>query len=190
MTKDGPIWLRYLEERTPSWFRKLEICLLARLTAKAFQKVSFRFNDIPDMPSLLGTTAAEALALYRDYTAASLKNHPKEEQTVLRESLHTRAFRLGRMLSRLPGLQKEGAKKRLVFLLYRNIAITLEGDLPGNLTVPACSFASAYTPEVCFVMSGLDAGVIEGIFGGGTLSFSKRLTEGAPACHAVLQTGE
>ena len=57
-------------------------------------------------------------------------------------------------------------------------------EIVWHIRIPYCSFAAAYTPLICHVMSGLDAGIICGIFGGGRLVFDYRLTEGRCACRA------
>ncbi len=54
-----------------------------------------------------------------------------------------------------------------------------------RICIPRCSFSAAYTPKVCHVMSGLDAGIICGILGGGSLKFVQRITEGCPHCSAL-----
>ena len=43
-----------------------------------------------------------------------------------------------------------------------------------------------YTPEECALMSNVDSGMIAGILGGGSLTFSERITEGCGGCRARL----
>lgn len=68
-------------------------------------------------------------------------------------------------------------------------SIAAQRENEWRIRIPHCSFSGAYTPRTCYVMSGLDAGIICGIFGGGKLAFEERLTEGCPACSAVHQLG-
>ena len=199
-------------------FQKIELRILMRITAEACGQVP---------PSLTGLTAGECLAFYRYYTADALSVRSREELSCFRREMYRRAYRVGRMLSLLPGLN-EKRKKRLIVFLYSNIGIDIVGsagtiasmksksaqgskeeqistkvqaadDVKASTTaqaeddriiwkfyVPRCSFSAHYTPQMCYVMSGLDAGIICGIFGGGSLKFYRRLTEGYPACSAVF----
>jgi hypothetical protein len=73
---------------------------------------------------------------------------------------------------------------RAARLLYRSISIEFRGDENGRIDIPACAFAEIYSPETCRMIAALDGGLLIGLSGGGTLSFSARLTEGAPSCRA------
>jgi hypothetical protein len=55
--------------------------------------------------------------------------------------------------------------------------------------VAGCRFATTYSPDVCRVMSASDAGLLAGLTGGGRLTFTERISAGAPACIATLQGG-
>ena len=112
--------------------------------------------------------------------------HGRNHST-LRRNMYDRAFVVGRFLGRLPGRKSDAAKTRLIRWLYRNIDISIVGDMPGEISVPRCAFSDRYTPETCYVMSGMDAGIICGIFGGGEFGFRHRLTEGCPACKAAYR---
>jgi hypothetical protein len=70
--------------------------------------------------------------------------------------------------------------------VYRVLDIDLRGSPAGEVVVARCSFARIYSPEVCALMSSLDSGLFAGLTGGRRLTFSLRLTEGAPACAATL----
>ena len=73
--------------------------------------------------------------------------------------------------------------------LYRNLQISMSGHLPGEITVRKCYFSGFYTPEQCAIMSAVDSGVISGLFGGGTLTFTRRMTEGHETCAACFTGG-
>lgn len=164
----------------PEWLRKAEIAALARLTAKAC--------GVP-APSMRGCNAAQRLVRYRTFTTGLFAGRTSDELSQLRDAMYQHAFRAGRALAHLPGHGTDIRKRQLVVQLYRTIGITIEGDLPGTIRIPRCSFASAYTPQMCHVMSGMDAGIICGIFGGGTLKFQQRLTEGCAVCLAAYEEG-
>lgn len=184
-----PLWLAALESSSPALFKKLEIHVLLQLTASACGEKA---------PSTKGLDAAESLAAYRAFTVSSLAGKSRGQLLACRRSLYRKSFRLGRILGALPGLRETGGKKRLIALLYKNIDITiLFGDGKNEpagrraaafrITVPHCCFSALYTPRICHIMSGLDAGIICGILGTGTLRFEGRLTEGCPCCRAICQ---
>lgn len=197
---DRPAWLAALENRTPVLLKKFEIHVLMQLTASACREKA---------PSLKGLDASESLAAYRAFTVRALTGKSREELLVCRRSLYRRSFRIGRFLGALPGLNGKNSKKRLITLLYKNIDITIrfvdstigfedeknEKDrtadchaaAPSCITIPHCCFSALYTPQICHIMSGLDAGIICGILGADTLHFSRRLTEGCPDCRAVCR---
>lgn len=167
--------LTRLEKHTPEWVRSLEIQILADLTARAFQ--------VPRR-TLWNKPAALALRQYADFTVLCM-----DTQEIDPDALYRAAFELGRRLRLLTGLYRKQDAERLVFYLYRNIDITMAGELPGEITVPDCFFARFYTPRQCAVMSAVDAGIIAGICGGGRLRFSQRITEGCGLCRASFIEG-
>ncbi len=164
------------------------------------QKLSFKQGETVtgcrpgrgEKPLLMcGKSSRECLKLYREFTVYAVKSCTEEELPAFRQRLYRRAFRIGRCLALLPGIRAQEKRKRLIELLYRNIGIkvrdtdTQESDEGvWNIKIPHCSFSPAYTPRVCRVMSGLDAGIICGILGGGKLEFVQRITEGCPYCTA------
>ena len=56
----------------------------------------------------------------------------------------------------------------------------------GEIVVTDCYFSRFYTPEQCAVMSSVDSGIIAGLCGGGTLTFTERITEGCRRCRACF----
>ncbi len=186
---EGPAWLIRLEEKQPEFLKKAEVRILMALTAEACGK---------KRPSLKGLGAEEGLAFYRDFTAETMAGAGRQELSACRKGMFRRAYRVGRLLALLPGLHAPALKKRLIIYLYRNIGIVIRDDAGASpeeasggmgwrIRIPRCSFSRAYTPKTCFVMSGLDAGVICGLFGGGRFSFDERITEGCGACRAVYE---
>jgi hypothetical protein len=67
------------------------------------------------------------------------------------------------------------------------IGIDLRAHPSGHVVVSRCAFASSYSPQVCRLMSSLDAGLVAGLTRGGRLTFSERLTEGRPRCIARIR---
>ena len=157
---------------------KWEIYALMRLTAKAAGRKA---------SPLRGLTRRDSLRRYMDFTAGTIAEMDETGRETLRRNMYDRAFVVGRFLGRLPGRKSDAAKTRMIRWLYRNIDISIVGDMPGEISVPRCAFSDRYTPETCYVMSGMDAGIICGIFGGGEFGFRHRLTEGCPACKAAYR---
>ena len=74
--------------------------------------------------------------------------------------------------------------------MYDAIGVDFRGDAAGVVTVSRCYFSDVYTPEVCRLVSALDEGLLAGLAGGGRLTFSQRLTEGAVCCRARFEAEE
>ena len=100
------------------------------------------------------------------------------------------ADQMGRGLRRWLGVKTLADAMAAARAVYRALDIDLRGSAAGEVVVIRCSFAAVYGPEVCAVMSALDAGLFAGLTGGRTLTFTQRITEGAPACLANLRSSE
>jgi hypothetical protein len=96
------------------------------------------------------------------------------------------ADRIGRGLRRGLGVTTVADAMVAARAVYRALDIDLRGSPSGEVAVARCHFAGIYRPEVCAVMSSLDAGLFAGLTGGQRLAFTRRITEGAPACLATL----
>ncbi len=180
-----PFWLAKMEKNMPEAIRKLELGVLMHMTAVSCGRKA---------PSMHGMDSRDCLKCYRRFTVDAVNACDEEALPSFRENMYRRAFMTGRCLSLLPGLRERENRKRLIVMLYRNIGIELtnaeDGDSEKNdwrIRIPHCSFGTAYTPRTCRVMSGMDAGIICGILGGGKLEFAERITEGCPCCTAVYQ---
>ena len=163
-----------LEQHTPDFLRSLEIQILLNLTARAFHAYGM---------SIRRMQADTALEKYAQFTVSCM-NSGKADPAALYRS----AFAAGRLLRLISGFQDPADLQRLVFYLYRNIRITMTGELPGGMIVPDCYFSRFYTPKQCAVMSLMDSGIIAGLFGEGRLKFTARLTSGCEACKACFIT--
>lgn len=67
-------------------------------------------------------------------------------------------------------------------------AAGLSGERLTEIEIRRCFFADYYRAPVCRLMSALDAGVVDGLFGGASLEFTQRLTEGGGCCRAIIRT--
>lgn len=170
---------RVLEGSPPNWLRKAEARVIRNVFAKAF--------DV-DAPSMRVLPAAEALAVLREFTAATMEaSLASGRASACRERLGTRARALGTRMRRMLPV-KQDVREKLVQYVYRGIDIELRGCIPGELRFGPCSFAQCYSPACCALMSAFDEGFICGLMGlSGPLEFESRLTEGEACCLARIQ---
>lgn len=158
-------------------FRRIELQLLMRLTAKALGQPSRRIWTLPN---------DEALRIYAEYTRDHLRQ--SADPQVL-QRMNDEAYRMGRLLRRLFRLRRPEQVERFATLLYKNIGIDLQGHLPGSLCFRRCYFSQYYTPAVCRAASALDDGILRGLSGCGRLVFQQRITEGHDCCRATMGEG-
>ena len=167
--------LRRLERHTPALLVGVQLQILLNLAARAFHTPG---------KSVWRHAPAQALREYAEFTADCTRRGGAKPETLYRE-----AFDLGQRLRRLTGFTDAADVERLIFYLYRNLQISMSGRLPGGITVRKCYFSGFYTPEQCALMSAVDSGVIAGLLGGGTLTFTRRITEGHKTCAACFTGG-
>lgn len=160
-------------EKSPSdRLKKIQLQLLADMTAEAFGCPKVRLSRL---------SAEDALNEYAMFTLSCMSMPDPDPEKVF-----AAAYSLGEKVRRISGLSAREDLGRLVFLLYRNIDIEMEGSLPGGVTVRSCYFSRLYSPGQCALMSVCDSGIVSGIFGGGSLRFTGRITEGCDACTACF----
>ena len=94
---------------------------------------------------------------------------------------------MGNLLRRVTRLKTKSDLERLVFFLYKNIGIEMSGEIPGNIYVSRCYFSDFFDPEMCRAISSVDSGIISGLYGGGNLMFTERITEGCVCCKACFK---
>lgn len=164
--------LNRLEHHTSAFFRRAQIQILADLAADSFGRGKIRIRK---------GSPAKALKEYAAFTVSCMEAGPADPDRLFRD-----AARLGSRIRRASGLTDRSDLQKLVFLLYRNIDIEMTGNLPGEIVVSSCYFNRFYTPRQCRLMSCVDSGIVSGIFGGGQLVFSQRITDGCDRCVACL----
>ena len=166
------ILLRACKRHTPAWIASLEIQILFHTTARAFGVQGKRVWQL---------SPQQALHAYAAFTVSCMRHNRADPRRLYRES-----YRTGRILRRITGIRSRYDVESLVFYLYSNIGITMEGNIPGEVTVHKCYFSRYYSSSQCALMSSFDAGIIAGLAGGGRLYFKKGITEGSDCCRAVL----
>ena len=166
------IILRCLERRTPAPLVSLQLQILLNAAARAFGVPGKRIWRLP---------LSEALQEYAEFT----QKHTALPRIDPRK-LSATYYALGSRIRRITGFTEAGELQRLVFYLYRNIRIAMTGNIPGTITVSACYFSRFYSADQCRLMAYADSGFIAGLYGGGHLEFSARLTEGCGRCAACF----
>ena len=164
----------------PAWARKAEVAVIMGVFAKAFSV---------DPPALGPLSADEALAAFREFTAACMEAALVDEKvaTAYRERLGAGGLSLGMQLRSALNVS-DGSAFPFAQLLYRGIGIELSRDEMGGLRFCPCSFAQRYSPQCCWFMSAFDEGFLRGLLRvDAHLVFSCRLTEGAPCCRARFE---
>lgn len=171
--------LRLLSGRIPAFIRNRELEKLFLLTAEAFGT---------DVPSAEAVSSGDRLADYARFTKAAVDGAVEAGVDLdgIRERLFLGAFAYGarwRKRLRVSGVEDVMAAAKT---LYRGIGIEFEGDNRGEAEIGACYFSRIYDPRTCRTISGLDAGLMAGLSGGGAFVFSRRITEGHATCRAAL----
>ncbi len=161
----------------PSSLRRRKLAELLSLTARAFGA---------SPPAVEGLGLRDARRVYAEFSRAMAERALSRPADL--EAVETRLFEEAERFGREVRAQLRVSTRRDVMaaarLLYRGLEIDLEGEETGGIIVRRCSFSTVYSPEVCRLISRLDAGVLAGLAGGGALEFSARLTERAPCCRA------
>jgi hypothetical protein len=157
--------------------KKKGLADLFRLTAAAFGQ---------EPPQLRGLSRRDMLDGYARFTRSQVEKALASGAAAgIRKNLYDRSLRLGREIrGKLPVRSRADAAAAL-HGMYRILAIDKRVDARGAVTVTRCFFAAHYTPEVCRFMSAMDEGIVAGLCGG-RLAFSRRLTEGADGCRALI----
>ena len=171
------MWLDRWERKMPKLIRRIQLQMLMNLTCRIFgQKRRGIWFYAPD----------KALEIYARYTRECMLNRCVEEDLSLQRRMEEKSYQMGALLRRWTGLSDHEDLARLVFLLYKNIGIQMSGQIPGDIYVSRCYFSDLYDPCMCAVISGMDHGIISGLYGGGRLQFQERITEGCAGCKACF----
>jgi len=164
----------------PGWIRKMALRRLFVLTADAFDVA------VPELSRLSAPSLLTRYALFtreQAYTALDSATGP----AVVMDRLYQRSHELGSQLRRILHLSTEQDVIRVSQLMYAVLGIDMHGGCQGKVTITHCFFSATYTPDVCRVISALDAGIASGLSAGRELVFVQRITEGRASCEAVLQ---
>lgn len=172
--------LRVFAAIPPGLLRPLAVRWLFRLTADAFGVRP------PPLGGMSGDDLLRAYARFSGARSQQLLTQGDDLEDV-GHGLWTGARRVGERLRRGLGLRAERDVMLAARAVYRVIGIELSSPSAGRVVVSRCTFARTYRPEVCALMSSLDAGLFAGLTGGRRLSFSRRISEGSGMCVATLE---
>lgn len=106
------------------------------------------------------------------------------EVEAVEQRLYRNAAELGQLSRRLLRLGTVQDVMAIARVLYRILDIDFQGDARGEVVINSCYFSRFYSSQVCRLMSAMDRGLLAGLSNGGELTFTSRITEGQPCCHA------
>jgi hypothetical protein len=173
--------LALLELYVPASVRKLALERLFRSTASAFG------CTLPAMRPLAYPELLEEFARFTRARAQKLLS--AHEREAVRQGLDNEARQLGAKLRSWLGIRTPEEAARALTLVYELLGIEFSITAEGIVGISRCFFSDYYSPEICWVISGLDTGLAAGLTDGGELTFTHRITEGHEACRALLSSG-
>jgi hypothetical protein len=176
--------LLLLHLHIPGFVRRSILRELIGATARAFGR------DTPDTAKLTATELmAHAIEISRGWADHAIRTDVDLDR--LERRMFFEAFEMGRLARHRLRLTSEADGLAAARIIYRAIGIDFRHLGSGHIEVPRCSFARAYGPGICRLMSSMDSGLIAGLTGTHGLRFTERITEGAVACRAlVLHAGD
>jgi hypothetical protein len=173
----------------PGLLKKAFLRRLFRLTAEAFGAAAPAHHG--SVTALLDRYAA----FTRGQAEMAMRDSARAAEAPGR--LFESAFRLGSRLRALLKVRRMQEAMDVAKTLYRLIGVDFCGMATCSadratagaacFTVSRCFFSTRYPPAVCRLISSLDAGLLAGLTGGGEMTFTERITEGAAACKGVIQ---
>jgi len=175
--------VKILPRNLPALIRKEILAELFEITAAAFGYPTPAHDHL---------SYDECLLTYALFTREQAEKAFQAGRDIpaIKTQLYQNAYLLGEKLRKWFGIDTMEKVMALGQILYRAIAVDMQGDTQGNMIVNGCYFSQFYSGPVCDLISALDDGVFAGLSAGGRLSFSERLTEGRECCRAKLRSGE
>ena len=170
----------FLGHELPPFVRRRVLKRLVRMTADAFGTAP------PDLGGLEPGAALRRYALFTRDEVARLARDPART-AIVQERLRCASAEMASSYRRLLGVSHWEAAAAVARRFYGYIGIDMVATPRGDITFTSCQFSRYYSPETCAVVSALDSGMIAGLAGEGDLTFSARITEGAPCCRACFR---
>jgi hypothetical protein len=172
--------LSLLEHHLPVVVRRALLRRLVRTTAEAFGVPT------PTLPDDRDDAFVEAYARFTR-AGAERVGPGSAAGAAVRDRLFAGAHGIGKSIRHWAGIRTPAEAVRALRLIYAAIGIDLHAELASrSVTVRRCAFADVYTPDVCRLVSALDAGLFHGISGAWCVVFTDRITDGSDACRGHL----
>lgn len=161
----------------PTFLKKKELRNLFSITASAFGSSA---------PSTAGLSFEECLTAFAHFTQTEVRKSIDRDENfqVLQDRLYRGAYEYGGKFRKKFGVSTVNDVMEASRMLYHILGIEFHGTSEGMITICPCFFSKHYSASTCRIISSLDAGMIAGLAGGGTLTFSQRITEGYDSCKA------
>ena len=164
----------------PPSFAKRRLVHLVGVTAEAFQ------SPAPDFRGLSYRESLTAFAVFSRDRAESCLRLPGVSDAV-RGRLFDAGLALGQDLRREFRVATAQDVTSVLIISYTALGIKFECTCYGEVVIPRCLYSAYYSGPMCRIMEALDHGLVCGLSRGGRLTFTGRITEGCPACRAVLE---
>ncbi len=164
----------------PPSFAKRRLVHLVAVTADAFQ------SPAPDFRGLSYRESLTAFAVFSRDCAEACLSLPDGAATV-RSRLFGAAQTMGQDLRREFRVASEQDVASALRISYKALGIEFEAAGYGEVVIPRCLYSAYYSGPMCRIMEALDHGLVCGLSRGGRITFTGRITEGCPACRAVLE---
>jgi hypothetical protein len=173
------IRLALLRIYLPRFVRKRKLRELFEVTARAFGMEAPRPGGFP---------LRRCLERYARFTRERAEETIRRGDPVqeIEDRLFSGALEMGQTLRRQLRVTTPEEFMAACRLLYRGLGIDLRGDSDGEIVIRTCFFSSFYSGAVCRLISALDRGLASGLSGGGTLAFTRRITEEGGCCRAHI----
>jgi hypothetical protein len=170
-------WRLMLLENMPGLFKRRKLKELVLFTARAFSARP---------PDVLHFSFARILHEFAVFTGKEAKAAiAAQNEGIVAERLFTEASAFAANLRKLAHLASHHESLRLLKILYQLIGIDM--CIAGHeIRITCCYFSQFYSPDICRLISSLDAGIVHGLTSGGQLTFSKRITEGHACCQGLI----
>ncbi len=165
----------------PGFIQRRELVRLLNSTAGAFQV---------EPPAVRGMPFETCLGQYARFTREQAERRLDDRGAQdVQTRLYASALEIGRRYRERFALTTTGEVMRMARVIYSGLRIDFQGQPDGQVMIGRCFFSHYYSACVCKLVSSLDAGLLAGLSGGSTFTFSERITEGRPFCKALLQMG-
>ncbi len=172
--------IKIMQIYMPEFIKKKKLKELFCLTADAFQT---------KMPVLNGLTFHECLSLYAFFSREQAERCLQGGCTIeeVKSRLYQNSFVFGKNLRKSLHIINWEESVTALKTIYKLIGVDFQYDGQYEFIIKQCYYSNYYNAEVCTLISSMDEGLAAGLSGGGTLHFTKRITDGSSYCKGYLK---